>query len=83
MLRRSNVSFQLHRGDNPNLKDYRGVMRLLYTTLRNIIEKKLEKNYFLYNKFFIYIFAYIKTFIYLCILVDVEVGLHITHEVKK
>jgi hypothetical protein len=35
------------------------------------------------NKFFIYIFAYIKIFTYLCNLVDVEVDLHITHEVKK
>ena len=80
MLRRSNVSFQLHGGDNPNLKYYGGVMRLLYTTPRNTKEKKI---YFLCSKFFIYIFAYIKTFTYLCILVDVEVGLHITHEVKK
>ena len=71
-------------GVYPNLKNYGGVMRLLYTTHRNTIEKKIrKKNYFLYNKFFIYIFAYNKTFTYLCILVDVEVGLHITHEVKK
>ena len=27
-------------GYNPNLKDYGGVMRLLYTTPRNTIEKK-------------------------------------------
>ena len=32
-------------GVYPNLKNYGGVMRLLYTTPRNIIEKKkLEKN---------------------------------------
>ena len=63
-------------GVYPNLKNYGGVMRLLYTTPRNTIEKKLEKkNYFLCNKFFIYIFAYIKTFAYLCIPVEVNGGL--------
>nr|DAG94353.1 MAG TPA: hypothetical protein [Crassvirales sp.] len=36
-------------------------------------KKKIE-NYFSY-KFFIYIFAYIKTFIYLCIPVEVNGGL--------
>ena len=52
--------------------------------LKKKLEKKIRKKiYFLCSKFFIYIFAYIKTFTYLCILVDVEVGLHITHEVKK
>lgn len=71
-------------GVYPNFKNYGGVMRLLYTTPRNIIEKKIrKKNYFLCSKFFIYIFAYIKIFTYLCNLVDVAVGLHITHEVKK
>jgi hypothetical protein len=54
-------------GVYPNLKNYGGVMRLLYTTPRNIIEKKIrKKNYFLCSKFFIYIFAYIKIFTYLC-----------------
>ena len=55
-------------GVYPNLKNYGGVMRLLYTTPRNIIEKKKleKKNYFLCSKFFIYIFAYIKIFTYLC-----------------
>lgn len=72
-------------GVYPNLKNYGGVMRLLYTTPRNTIEKKIrkKKNYFLCSKFFIYMFAYIKIFTYLCNLVDVEAGLHITHEVKK
>lgn len=59
-------------GVYPNLKNYGGVMRLLYTTPRNIIEKKIrkkkirkKKNYFLCSKFFIYIFAYIRFFTYL------------------
>lgn len=30
-------------GVYPNLKNYGGVMRLLYTTPRNIIEKKIRK----------------------------------------
>lgn len=63
-------------GVYPNLKNYGGVMRLLYPTPRNIIEKKIrkkklekkirKKNYFLCSKFFIYIFAYIRFFTYLC-----------------
>lgn len=55
-------------GVYPNLKNYGGVMGVLYTTPRNIIEKKKleKKNYFLCSKFFIYIFAYIKIFTYLC-----------------
>lgn len=36
--------------------------------------KKKRENYFSY-KFFIYIFAYIKTFTYLCISVEVNGGL--------
>ena len=43
---------------------------------------KKKENYFPY-KFFIYILAYVKIFTYLCNSVDVEEGLHITHEVKK
>ena len=40
------------------------------------LEKKIKKkNYFLCSKFFIYIFAYIKIFTYLCIPVEVNGGL--------
>jgi hypothetical protein len=46
------------------------------TTPKNTIEKKIKKkNYFLCNKFFIYIFAYIKIFTYLCTPVEVNGGL--------
>ena len=55
-------------GVYPNLKNYGGVMRLLYTTPRNIIEKKIRKKKIIFcavNFSFIYI-AYIKIFTYLC-----------------
>jgi hypothetical protein len=39
--------------------------------------KKKGENYSSY-KFFIYIFAYIKTFIYLCILVEVNGGINLS-----
>ena len=64
-------------GVYPNLKNYGGVMRLLYTTPRNIIEKKIRKKklekkiIFCAVNFFIYIFAYIRFFTYLCSCVGV------------
>lgn len=51
-------------GVYPNLKNYGGVMRLLYPTPRNIIEKKCYKKKIILN--YCYIFAYIRFFTYLC-----------------
>lgn len=45
-------------GVYPNLKNYGGVMRLLYTTPRNIIEKKIRKKKIIFcavNFSFIYL----------------------------
>ena len=53
-----------------------GGQNLPYTNWKGVekaVKKKIE-NYFSY-KFFIYIFAYIKTFAYLCIPVEVNGGL--------
>lgn len=53
-----------------------GGQNLPYTNWNGVekaVKKKIE-NYFSY-KFFIYIFAYIKTFAYLCIPVEVNGGL--------
>ena len=54
----------------------RGGVKITPILIRKVEKssKKKRENYFSY-KFFIYIFAYIKTFIYLCIPVEVNGGL--------
>lgn len=62
----NNVNFKPTGVDPTGLSDGEGVVGVT-TTHKNITEKKIrKKNYFLCSKFFIYIFAYIKIFTYLC-----------------
>ena len=70
----NNVNFLTYGVGPHRLSDGEGGVGVT-TAHKNTIEKKLKKKLFLCNKFFIYIFAYIKTFTYLCILVEVNGGL--------
>ena len=68
--------FEVMQGEYPNLPKYGGSCVLLYLTLKNAkkkFKKKIsEKKLFYFSyKFFIYIFAYIKIFTYLCSTVGV------------